>query len=768
MPEKLQVIALISGGKDSLFSILHCLAQGHEVVALANLYPTPASPDQPADVEGEDLDSFMYQTVGHSIIPLYEKALKLPLYRQPIHGGAVVKGREYAPQTENSSNEDETESLVPLLKKVLQHHPAANAVSTGAILSTYQRTRVESVCVRLGLASLGYLWQYPSLPPYAESSLLHDMSAVGQDARIIKVASGGIDTDFLWENVAARRTVEKLRRAAGRFGGEGAVLGEGGEFETLAVAGPKVLWKGGRIEVGVDQEPARGDGGSALVKFTRARVEESAEGEDGLQNLRIPGILDAEFEELGNSSLEVDLSKDETSISARPESTIFARTPPHLLQTTYVHRSTLTISNLISPLDAAPSDPSSQLTNIVTDLRQILADHGVTPASISSTTLLLRSMSLFATLNPIYGALFKAPIPPARVTVACGDSLPSGVDVMLSCTVDLVGSAGAGGRRGLHVQSRSYWAPANIGPYSQAVAVPASTAATTDIVHLAGQIPLVPASMAMVTVSDVPVLKHVSEFGAQTVLALQHLWRIGRVMNVHWWTCGVAFISDCSREEGDRRAGIASRAWQGIHKIMHKPFEQHDEEDDDDDVDVWDIKYGGRAPAALEPEKDRRPALPDYNRVQGRPLTPPCFVAQVSSLPRDAQIEWTSPGLSVRSSNVTLKSVTSGTTAGHPVEVFSAQCSDDGTAFFMAGITHASQLEELKEVLAPAGLPEETPTEEKKEEGDVDAVFTVYVAGELPRAWLEAVKPTIVPCKRVWGSDGGELLAGVVIRRFGS
>ncbi|KAK8203016.1 hypothetical protein IWZ01DRAFT_118933 [Phyllosticta capitalensis] len=767
MSEKLKVIALISGGKDSLFSILHCLAQGHEVVALANLYPAPASPDQPADVEGEDLDSFMYQTVGHSIIPLYQDALKLPLYRQAIQGGAVVTDREYAPHAENSSKEDETESLVPLLKKVLQEHPEANAVSTGAILSTYQRTRVESVCVRLGLASLGYLWQYPSLPPYAESSLLHDMGAVGQDARIIKVASGGIDTDFLWENVAARRTVEKLRRAAGRFGGEGAVLGEGGEFETLAVAGPTVLWKGGRIAVDVDQEPARGEGGSAVVKFKRARVEENTGGdEEGLKDLRIPDILDAEFEELGNS-LEVLLNQSKkTGLISKSESNIYAKTPPHLLQTTYVHRSTLTISNLISPLDAAPSDPSSQLTNIVTDLRQILADHGVTPSSITSTTLLLRSMTLFATLNPIYGALFNAPTPPSRVTIACGDSLPPDVDVMLSCTVDLVSSAGSGGRRGLHVQSRSYWAPANIGPYSQAVAVPASTASTTDIVHLAGQIPLVPASMAMATVSDVPALKQVSEFGVQTVLALQHLWRIGRAMHVHWWTCGVAFISDCDQAEGDRRAQIATRAWEGIHEIMHRPFEQHEEEDDGE-VDVWDMKYGGRG-AALEPEKDRRPALPDYNRIQGRPLTPPSFVAQVSSLPRDASIEWTSPGLSVRSSNVTVKSSPSSAAAGHPLDVFSAHSGDDGVSFFVAGITHPSQLEGLKEVLTPAGLPEETPTDERDEEGDVDAVFIVYLAGELPRAWLEAVKPTVVPCRRVWGSDGSELLAGVVVRRFGS
>jgi hypothetical protein len=34
-----------------------------------------------------------------------------------------------------------------------------DAVASGAVLSTYQRTRVESVCERLGLQSLAFLWQ---------------------------------------------------------------------------------------------------------------------------------------------------------------------------------------------------------------------------------------------------------------------------------------------------------------------------------------------------------------------------------------------------------------------------------------------------------------------------------------------------------------------------------------------------------------------------------------------------------------------------------
>lgn len=34
-----KVIALLSGGKDSTFNLLHCAANGHELVAVASLTP---------------------------------------------------------------------------------------------------------------------------------------------------------------------------------------------------------------------------------------------------------------------------------------------------------------------------------------------------------------------------------------------------------------------------------------------------------------------------------------------------------------------------------------------------------------------------------------------------------------------------------------------------------------------------------------------------------------------------------------------------------
>ena len=47
----MKVVGLISGGKDSVFNMIECVAHGHEIVCLANLHG--------AEV-GAETDSFMY------------------------------------------------------------------------------------------------------------------------------------------------------------------------------------------------------------------------------------------------------------------------------------------------------------------------------------------------------------------------------------------------------------------------------------------------------------------------------------------------------------------------------------------------------------------------------------------------------------------------------------------------------------------------------------------------------------------------------------
>ena len=62
------------------------------------------------------------------------------------------------------------------------------------------------------------------------------MESVGLDTRIVKVASGGLDESFLWQNAASEKTMLRIEKSTKRFraDGDGAVFGKRGEeFETL-------------------------------------------------------------------------------------------------------------------------------------------------------------------------------------------------------------------------------------------------------------------------------------------------------------------------------------------------------------------------------------------------------------------------------------------------------------------------------------------------------------------------------------------------------
>nr|XP_005300026.1 diphthine--ammonia ligase isoform X3 [Chrysemys picta bellii] len=173
----MRVVALISGGKDSCYNMMQCVAAGHQIVALANLRPAE-------NTEGTDeLDSYMYQTVGHHAIDLYAEAMDLPLYRHTIKGTSVDTGRVYT-----KCEGDEVEDLYHLLKLV-KDKEGVEGVSVGAILSDYQRVRVEDVCKRLNLQPLAYLWRRN------QEALLKEMITSNIQAIIIKVAAFGLDPD---------------------------------------------------------------------------------------------------------------------------------------------------------------------------------------------------------------------------------------------------------------------------------------------------------------------------------------------------------------------------------------------------------------------------------------------------------------------------------------------------------------------------------------------------------------------------------------------
>lgn len=748
----LNVIALVSGGKDSLYSILHCIRNGHTIVALGNLHPSLSPED---NGEEEDIDSFMYQTIGHSVVPLYEEALGIPLYRAPITGGAVDTARVYrhqqpsdrtrdgGDQDQDQDREDETESLIPLLRRIKHHHPEANALSAGAILSTYQRTRIENVAARMGLTPLAWLWMYPALPAPVgrqamavgdDAGLLEDMAACGCEARIIKVASGGLDEGVLWEDVSGpgRGFRGRLVKAMGRFAAKGdirgAVLGEGGEYESLALDGPGFLWKG-RIEVG-EREVRRGEGGVAFMRLRGARCAAKQEDrDDGImpRDVPRPGLLDGAF--AGLLSMPLLSVDDDPVLSSQPD-----RRPTRKPEPTQTNHGGLwTISNLTA-LEAGP-DTTQQMQAITQKIQTTLSTSSsfTTTDDIVFATVLLRSMADFTPMNNVYVSLFQKPNPPARATVACGGILPEGVNVMVSLVVD---QGPRSARHCLHVQSRSYWAPANIGPYSQGISVPLSG---SRLVYVAGQIPLEPASMDVIPESG---------FMLRAVLSLQHLWRIGMATQVNWWVGGIAYLtaSGAGGEHDDVPVRAKARAaWQVWERMHTKP--EPDDEDDDEDaepvLDAWDIKYGGAGAYDQSLAPEEIPALPDFHALQQSSTTiPPFLAAQVAELPRNSDIEWQALGCQCRELTLSEQATTTTTI-------------DNNLTFITLeiGLEHSGPGlgAYLQNVLETYNRPERH--------------VILYTAQA-----LEAVSwpGQIVPCKGVWGKEGRSLIAGVVVNSLSS
>ncbi|MES1912589.1 MAG: hypothetical protein MHM6MM_004840, partial [Cercozoa sp. M6MM] len=176
----MRVVGLISGGKDSIYSLVECVRHGHEVVCLANLAP-PGENDAAVD----ELDSFMFQTVGHRGVEFIAQATELPLVRRVTTGEAKSKSVAYTQQ-----EGDEVEDLFQLLSDVKQRFPDVQAVASGAILSDYQRVRVENVCKRLGLVSLSFLWQRD------QTELLNEMLESRMNVILVKTAVMGLEPRF--------------------------------------------------------------------------------------------------------------------------------------------------------------------------------------------------------------------------------------------------------------------------------------------------------------------------------------------------------------------------------------------------------------------------------------------------------------------------------------------------------------------------------------------------------------------------------------------
>ncbi|KAH6915328.1 meiotically up-regulated 71 protein [Coprinopsis sp. MPI-PUGE-AT-0042] len=481
----MKYVALLSGGKDSCFNLLHCQKNGHQIVAAASLGPQPGK---------DELDSYMYQTVGQDAIELVAQALDVHLYRRIISGDAVQQGSEYGGRSASEAGGvqgDETEDLYELLTNVLEHHPEVKGVSVGAILSNYQRVRVEHVCRRLSLTPLCYLWQRD------QSELLSEMIEAGLTAVLIKVAGIGLTPKHLGKTLGEMQpTLMKLNSLYGSH-----VCGEGGEYETLTIDSP--MFKS-RIILEELETVIHSDNDFATVAYLRVKKGsmEAKETHSTLEGLAVPKLLEGEHKDVEQALLNTMLEvRDWPQLPSFKYSFLESRS----------NRvgDWISISNVQrSSSSREPISLEAEVEECFKKIEDELQKFSLSVVNCANINIMLSSMDLFGKVNEMYAKFFGTS-PPARACVAA--RLPPDIRVRLEATAYAEKAPSA--RQALHVQGLSYWAPANIGPYSQAVLA-------SNQIFVSGQIGLVPSSLSLA-----------NSFPLQTALARQHVTRVVKALS---------------------------------------------------------------------------------------------------------------------------------------------------------------------------------------------------------------------------------------------
>ncbi|EGU11487.1 Meiotically up-regulated 71 protein [Rhodotorula toruloides ATCC 204091] len=562
----MKTVALLSGGKDSVYNLLHCVANGHEPVAVASLGP-PAGKDE--------LDSFMYQTVGHSGLATIAQALDLPFFSRAIKGTAVNVGGEYGTREgkekgkQKENDGDETEDLYELLKEVKEAMPLVQGVSVGAILSNYQRVRVEHVCARLGLTPLAYLWER------SQPELLREMVEAGMESVLVKVAGAGLQVEHLGKSLKDMEPT--LHRLNKRY--ELHVCGEGGEYETFTLDCP--LFK---RHVNLDKYTLHVSDPSPFSTVAHLHLDSLSLGPPK------PDVpVQDTFDEL-RERVKRELTED----------------------------GWLDFGEVLASPDKRGEEVSieDEVRSCFEELQAILDSHNTSLLSLAHLTVLLspsaETMSLFPRINAVYASYFGSS-PPTRACVAVPGR--GNWRVKLEGVAKIVQDGAREERKALHVQSLSYWAPANIGPYSQSVK-------TGGRLYVAGQIPLIPPSLTLPpcpsssTSSDADS----SDISSHLSLALQHLHRIIRSSaspspQTHFTSStmqarashGVCWFAPTSSSdlEWRRRVAAARAVWEASEEAY---------------LLAEDAEYDGE----------------EEERVR----TAPFLAVEAAALPRGAEVEW--------------------------------------------------------------------------------------------------------------------------------
>jgi len=409
----MKFVGLLSGGKDSMFALSKAIQMGHECLCVASLF------------SATEKDSYMFQSAGTNLVAALAKAMDKPYCVRKLRGASLCQDLHYRP-----TDKDEVEDLKLLLEEVKWRFPGVQAVVSGAVLSDYQRLRVEHVCRDLGLMSVSPLWKLD------QSQLLNEMIESGFDAVLVKISAIGLTPRHLNKPIAELRDMfEGLHK---KFGFN--VCGEGGEYETLMLDAPFFKKR-------------------LVIQETVTHDSEYSE------------CMPTAYLEITKAALE---DKDTGELEPVPD--ISKHLAPVKLFTTADFFSSGEITAKGLGYEAHSIEEEAFI--VLRGLQESLTERGLSFSQVYYVHAYINDMALFARFNGVYARFFGFNSPPARFCIQ--------VDQDVRVKLFVQGSTLS--KEVLQVASISSWAPAAIGPYSQASRI-------EEELHMAGMIPLDPTSM---------------------------------------------------------------------------------------------------------------------------------------------------------------------------------------------------------------------------------------------------------------------------------
>tara|TARA_Y100000034_G_scaffold125644_1_gene175644 strand:+ start:691 stop:1359 length:669 start_codon:yes stop_codon:yes gene_type:complete len=195
----MKLAVLFSGGKDSTMAAYLTKKQGHELTCLISII-------------SENKESYMFHTPSISKTKFQASVMDIPLIIRKSKG----------------KKEEELKDLENVIKLAKEKYKI-QGITTGALHSDYQATRIQRICDNLGLECFNPLWHKKEFE-YLEELIKNKFKVI-----ITGVSAYPLDEKWLGREIN-KEFIQDAKKLHEKYKIHPA--GEGGEFETFVLDCP--------------------------------------------------------------------------------------------------------------------------------------------------------------------------------------------------------------------------------------------------------------------------------------------------------------------------------------------------------------------------------------------------------------------------------------------------------------------------------------------------------------------------------------------------